>query len=206
MPVGLPNNALIAYTLYYTMFEQRLMNTLHWVYKEDVPVTNYLTYLESVLASLEVANALVDRVAQSCTNAITITHHSAQPVHPDRLVPAVRTIGQNGSRAISPLPQNTAASITLHGPYGNRKNVAKWQQPGATIEDQESGIWVAGYMTLLGAIATELKKEIGGGALPGTLSPIIVTRGEAPGNRFITQATPQDTVRVMRRRTVRLGI
>lgn len=114
--------------------------------------------------------------------------------------------------------QNTAGVFTKFGLLGNRHNVGSWHQGGMPPSLFVNGLLTAGVLTQLQVIANVWKQTIpftiGGETtvfFPGILNkkPIPDTdpvKYEIDGITEVATVLAQDTARVMRRRTLRVGI
>lgn len=116
-------------------------------------------------------------------------------------VPAVAS----GQVAITSFPQNLAVSITKMSDFGTRRGRGTLHMPGVPntwVDGGElSAAGLAGYVAIRDDLNDTVVLATG-----HTLTPVIYNRS-APGDSItITDALLQPTSRVMRRRTVGVGI
>jgi len=102
---------------------------------------------------------------------------------------------------------NLAGVILRRGEVATRKSQSTLHLPYADKETGlANGLVSASYKTVAGALATYIKADK---TLPTTtmvIRPVVYNRGSSPNFTAITRTAVQDTLRVMRRRTVGLGI
>lgn len=147
-----------------------------------------------------------------CPTNWTLTAHWIQDIHPIRYRKEVFTKSLAGlSTAASPVT-NVAASITRVGELSGRNRVGGIRVPIAPSLVTNGVIAAGQLLTDLNALANEMKVGFGGGQDP-TFSPgfICFVPGQQPNQKVLSfnfnfDCFVQTTSRVVRRRTVGLGI
>lgn len=138
----------------------------------------------------------------------TLTRWVVQKIYPTRLKYESLARGAAGTHAFDTATGNQAAVITGQTPFAGRSEVSN-KHIGPIPQDssvQDSGMVAAAYKALLTTLAGAFNSSITSVAPAVQLDPGIYHR--TGGIRFTSyyQMTVQDTLRVMRRRTVGVGI
>jgi hypothetical protein len=199
------------------LFNQQVMNVFH--YMLDLPggtLADGGSFLDSFNARLVAAgfnDSYTDCLPAQC---VTITQ-DLQWINPDRFVKKtydVNPAGSFGNTTIS----NIAGILMLRGDIAGKSSIGVKHLPGLGGTNVVDGKISAAYKAQLTAFGTLALAPVTVGAR--TMTPIIFglpfpayvnKKGKAiPAKpltkRFVTQFTVEDTSRVMRRRTVGLGI
>lgn len=132
---------------------------------------------------------------------------TAQKIYPDRFRMSKNTRGLAGNLANDALTSNVNAVITLYCELSGRKYISnKHVGPAPTTAGWiDDGLVTVGYKAVLNTLKTKFLDAI---VVLGwyTATPVIFHQGDAfPKSDYIVGGTVQDTVRIMRRRTVGLG-
>jgi len=131
----------------------------------------------------------------------------AQRVRPIRMALQELILGVNGTHASSTEATNQAAVITMRSQLAGRKYVSNKHigplPQGATV--QTNGLLTPAYKALLQDVADKLNLVMVDVPLGMTAEPGIINADLGVNFTKFTVGIPQDTIRVMRRRTVRVG-
>lgn len=114
--------------------------------------------------------------------------------------------------------QNVQATFTKLGDLGNRHNVGAWHQGGLPESSYVAGLLSAGasgaLTNLANAFLAQQTYVVAGSST--TFGPVILNKTPIPdtdpvkyqisGRTGVSAVVPRDTIRVMRRRTLRVGI
>jgi len=190
---------------------QKVLNTF-WYSLEDVGAAASVNAVYDIIqAQLAIATLLADDFRGACPENYTHQQTWIQAIKPDRIMKRIVNVNLDGTFASTAATANLAAVIERRAEIADRKSVSTLHVPlPEPVDVGVSGIiTVAAYKTRLETLATEMLQNItSGGGAPTVLKPVVFNPKPAapPGNRFVIQTTVQDTVRVMRRRTVGLGI
>jgi len=132
-----------------------------------------------------------------------------QIIAPNRRVYYERIRNQPGTHAENMETTNLAGVITLRTDFAGRnqvgnKHIGPLPATGAVMS---AGELTGAYKTLLGTLATALMSNLTLAAIGAVAKPVIYHGGDTvpPLTDWIKTAIVGETVRVMRRRTVRLG-
>lgn len=204
----LPAGAVIEIIYSGDMHGQRFMNTLH-IYVAavgDTPsIFDELDNIRGYYSDEGVGSALPAYLQCIPENA-AVTSVSAQQITPTRSRRTISTLTETGLGGTSDVT-NVQASITFRTNFGGRDQVGGMRIPAAP-SNAVAGSWNDPYKVALTSLADVLKAgftEPGGTAI---YQPCIFHRNlGSPANRTdITDAIVQPTTRVIRRRTVGVGV
>jgi hypothetical protein len=206
--MALPFNSVIETNLIGTLLGQTVIATFHHRVVTPSTLPNASDELAAWLGEQwnNVANTPSGAYINCCPLEYTNTRVTAQAIEPTRLrrVTQVRNHpGDVGNTEVS----NLQASVTFFTNLAGRSQIGGKRIPMAP-DQAVDGFVSEAYKTLLTTFAANcvgLKVVIQGGAV---YAPCIYHRAPTVVPTFtdIEDAIPQDTVRVMRRRTVGLGI
>jgi len=133
---------------------------------------------------------------------------SGQEVLPALSVARKLPLVDVGTRGASTTP-NLSAVVTKGTDLGGRSQIGSWHLPGVANGDQVGGIVdnaLLGAMSAFGSRSLNVLTDVASGMI---LEPVLFHRNaENPlASTFtkLTRTIPQDTIRVMRRRTVGVG-
>lgn len=195
----------------YTFNGQRLINT--FAYEVDEPPTDPTSWddgYDGIVTMVSEVGGLKAALKAVMSNEVQFDAIRVQVVAPFRLVYHKQDLFEFGDVDNPPLPQNVASSLERYGAGAGRRNVGRIQIPGLTINDVEDGKTNVVYRLLVDEVGQEMTlPRTGTVGLGSHIRPVLINRDE---DGVIIGTTPvigyriQDTVRVMRRRTVGLGI
>jgi len=204
-------NDIVAITIVGTVANQHVENVLH--FKADNPpdpAEDYTDGLQSLIGSIknDVASGIFASLLDCIGNNVGIDYVQAQRVYPQRDFYTRIYEAQPGLHANECSLSNIAATVTKQSERAGRGRSGSFHVFGIPDGVWVDGVWDGAYLALLDELADNLinnQREFGGldvwwpGMFNGSLGA---------GNNWsgIVGCTPGDTVRVMRRRTVRLGI
>lgn len=211
-------NYVVQATIRGTLLNQQVMTTLHWrLDPATPPFANGSTLLDNIWTVIGAPGALISKLVNALPGNMGEIVCDLQWIYPLRYrkqtyVPAVNIGGDSVSTTT-----NLACVLTLTGEAANRRTICNKHIPMSQA-NADSGLVDAGYVALILPYATALQADIVT-VTPHTLNAIIWGKPrqayEQCGRTYpalpdlrtpITNVAIQDTVRVMRRRTVRVGI
>ena len=206
---NLVNNDVLLYTINYEQGGQRYMNTAYYKYTDSfLGNDDYAVLCNAFLSAKEVAGNFISDLKEILADSVTIIDHRMQRVAQSRLAPVIHPLNEAGEVSAAELPGNSAACVTRRTILGTRWAIGSWHQPGLTADALFNATNLnSTYMTNLEVM---LNTRIRGVAQPGgsfgnienvLWSPSVPLRF-TPITAYVCQPTP----RVMRRRTVGLGI
>lgn len=189
-----------------TLCGQRIMNT--WWYTLSVMIGS--PNIGSVMDQLEtafIAGAGVDaKFAGCCPDNYALDETWIQPVDPIRYVKKVYARGINGSWGENSNTANVAGVVTRRSVKATRKGVSSLHVPiAAEPSAMANGLVSNALKTKLSSLALQMEADIT--TLAGHVFTPIVRSGPLPLEAEpIGSCFAQAQVRIMRRRTVGLGI
>lgn len=192
---------------------QRIQNTFYYYIKQIDPGATYtdLEAQQALNVSLfsDTAGNLKDKLMACLPMNYNLRETWVQKVFPARYRKTVDAQTDAGDITIEALATNIAAVIGRYGAEGNRHNIGSLHVgPLPTSDDYfGNGVLSVTYRPTLIALADQLKADvtIGSGTLV-TFGPCLFAAVGTPVKQPIIATALQDTVRTMRRRTVRVGI
>lgn len=198
--------------LAYEMHGVSLMNVWHYKNLSEFSSGNFTDgkeALENLLSAIDVdPDGLTDALETYLSDQVTFKYLQAQWIDPTRYA-YIRALPVKtaGTVAGDAAPQNVAVSVTLKTDNAGRHAVGRTQFAGVAAAAVDDGSVNPAVKGGLQTIVTDILMgpyTIGDPA--ESFGLCILNRG-APGQSIlVTDAIAQDSVRVMRRRTVGLGI
>lgn len=206
--MGAPVGSVFEVTFRTLCANQRCLNVLHYVVETETSETVPAVEAEQLAIAADAAlqtdflnclgtNCQLTEVVAQCIRD-TLGNRFA------RQVLAVDAAGTGPAHSDQP---NIAGVITKRTNFAGRWAVGSFHMPGVPINTADQGVWEpGGYKSALGVLAAELLESITT-ASGGVYAPVLYHPTGVPTWTTPLHATEvQDQVRVMRRRTVGLGI
>lgn len=165
--------------------------------------------INDCITFMKTANNLVQKFLACMPSEYTLVQEWGQVVFPARFAKQTFTDGNIGTSGFSNETANQATTIERRGDLANRASVGSLHLVCPTaISVASAGIITdVGYLSALQSFANQMLVTLTGAVTGCTLVPVLFnTRNPGVAARRITQAIPTNEIRVMRRRTVRLGI
>lgn len=188
------------------MFGQRLLSTFWYQVNTLVGAPNTTTFANALHTFLNAAGGMREKFLACCPPQYNLVATWVQTIEPTRVVKSIYLEAQVGTYAQDANTANLAGVISRRGGLANRKNQSSLHVPMANLDpDMSGGTLSAGQLAALEDLSAVviLQAPLSG---VGTAFPII-RNGTGIGDVSpILFAAPQDSVRVMRRRTLRVGI
>jgi len=114
--------------------------------------------------------------------------------------------GRPGLRPTDAEASNLSAVVTKHGEFGTRSDVGSYHMPGLASGDFADGELTPAQKTLMGNIGARLITTLVVAGDGTQALPCLMKKNTPSVTRTIVAFGVQETVRTMRRRTLRLGI
>lgn len=197
-------------TLNGLLANQRTMNTFTYVV-ENVPAggADQIAVYAALETFFELPAGIINKFLDCCPDNYLLENMTIQAIGPgDRLVKTTALQALNGTFGFAAETANVAGVITRTTEKAGRSQVSSLHIPvGASSDWMANGVMIPGWITAASALCLLLDDQIG--VVPNlTLDPVIAHGVEVgdPVPDQIIKAVPQTTARVMRRRTVGLGI
>jgi hypothetical protein len=204
----LPEGAIIELTYLGTMYNQTIMNVRHYYVAAQGTTPGVTDEIENFLGhfvDMGVGSVLPAYIA-CIPEELNVNRVIAQVLTPTRLRRQFETISQNGLASSSPVT-NVQASITFTTLLSGKDQQGGMRLCAAPVAALD-GVWTAGYQGLLTTLAARLSETVAEPDGDAIYAPCIYHRTKAaPLNRTeITGFVIQPTTRVIRRRTVGVGV
>lgn len=193
-----------------TVNAQQCLNVLHYHVKEASGVKPYFEQLDAIMTAVgDTGAATIGKaLMESMSEDARMVWIQAQCVGPDRRPFARQAIGMDGTIVEPCNAQNLSAVITKQVEVPGRGASGSFHVPGLPVTAYAFGDLDAVYVNKLLTLAERINTTVTAIAGELVIEPVTYQKSaEGPGtfNRIIN-AFPQTTLRVMRRRTVGLGI
>jgi len=207
MPLALGD--VVQVSLKGSLFGQRILNILHYSVSVVGTGTEYdqLSRLSSDIALGAAATDILTPFLSAIAPQYTLEEIRCQRVYPTRTVYAKTSVTIFGAYATGTELTNVAVSLEKRTLAPGRMGIGRLQLAGIPTAVIDNGEVTAGYQAgELAALAAILIQTITTTGPVVTFSPCLFNP-TAPVNKFepIFSIIPQSTIRVMRRRTLRIG-
>ena len=217
-----PASEIIEVKIGYVASGQQCYNVLHYVPNSDGIGWTPLELSEAIVDALDsqapTPGTLINSMRQMMSDDVTINLLTAQGIYPTRYRMFQGEYTFAGMLVGDPCPaQNVAAVVQKFGPGGTRHDVGSFHLGGLGVSLFENGELTVGAQAALLNVAGDLKDNIvtttNGNV---TYTPVILKKKKVvidgkdkyqiDGYTELLGTIPKETLRVMRRRTVRVGI
>lgn len=202
---------IVVLTIFSTWNSQRYLNVLHYQCKNLPMDTHYALCMNDLIAAVQsdAVTSIVPKLALCMGVDASITEVRAQRVYPTRdYYISDNTVIQGGG-VDQCTAGNLSAVITKQSTHVGRGRSGSFHVPAIPESAYASGFITANYLQLLEPLAENIDvtqvSGAGGNDVwgPGMFNPNL---GALANWSDIARVKIQDTVRVMRRRTVGVGI
>lgn len=206
--MGLPANAVVAVTYKGTLCGQTTLNTVHYRVSNPSTIPVVADEMDELANRFTAVGALDILTAyRGCLpDNMTVNYVRLQPVYPVRYRAVQKNIGLPGL-ADSSFVSNLQASITWVTELAGRNQTGGIRIPQGP-NNVDNGKWLGAWQNVLMLLGESLSSLVNAGQGGGSYLPVIYHRSvnAFPKYQDVTSFIVQDTVRVIRRRTVGLGI
>jgi hypothetical protein len=197
-------------TLVGGLYGQRIMSTFWYRLNSVTGVVSEIDANDEFRALVVGAGNLVEKYLACCPPEYDLDFVWGQFIAPVRYAKRVTATGaEPGTFDTAAHTANLAATITRRSGFATRQSVGSLHVPiGDTETAIENGLITAGLTIALDALADEmLDVQV---TATGSVNWVGIINNQPTSDatkyETMTETFPQETVRVMRRRTVRLGI
>lgn len=203
MPTPLLPDAVVQVIIETNLNSQRLLNVLHYQ-ADGTGAADYNVALNALIGVLLTPGDLVDTLSACQSNEAQIRRISAQPVYPARLAIISEVQAIDGTVAQPALPQNTSLVVTKRSDLATRYGVGSIHIPGIPTTFVANGFITGAASAAMTAFADQASgQKMAAGIIWTPVLWNLATPGRVTvWDRYVIQ----DTSRVMRRRTVGVGI
>lgn len=198
---------ILEFTFQGTYQSQTILTVLH--YRYDGPTTfEYLDEFSLIYQHLvAAAGSMHEKMRDASSEEVRWTNVRQQIIYPVRRPYHDTGTVASGNRDLpDPMPVNVAGVINKQTDKLARGRTGSMHLCGMYLQDQEVSEWKAAYLALLQAVANKIPEEIAGSAAGAKWIPVTWSRSQPANDATIIDANAMSTVRVMRRRTVRVGV
>lgn len=202
--------SIILTTFRMTYCNQRLMNTFHWRLTANsggLTVEGVANQLNAYFGTA--TTGLYDLHCALRDVQCVLDDAQIQFIHPQRFVALGYVLNKPGTAPVGEIGMevpNVACVLTRRAVVGTRRGVSSLHIPiGLSAAQVDEGTIDPAAQTKIAAIGNSILNTgaVGNGV---SVEPVIYHRGAEPVYDVIGSFIVQDTLRVMRRRTVRVGI
>lgn len=205
---------VIELTMEQTLYEQTCLLVRHYEVASTNSMLSFIDECNELIDWCKTPDGLGTKMLTAQCQDVQCQRITAQVVFPGRTVRVSQNWQTQGALAVDCMPSNMAAVITL-------------RTDKATVRGAHAGLGQVGGVHLCGIPRDQVDGDrlleatwfddfanigqtlIGAIALPGgtVLDPVILHRpGSLPRTDYIHTAVPKRDIRVMRRRTLRVGV
>jgi hypothetical protein len=208
LPYGFANNDVIQITTTVNYRNQLCLNTYHYRYT-GTPVSDAEPDLVALNVKFTALGGSVGRALQESINSdavlIRLAYQKIWPIRQQAFV--INADGAGLAVGDGPHPTNTAAVISRYTAIAGRGRTGSLHVP-ATLQSNltDAGLWSAGYIATLQALATQLPLPIAALTSATNWIPGLFQLGDPSTFNVLTTTVVRNTPRVMRRRTIGVGI
>lgn len=157
------------------------------------------------LNTVTIAGGMLDKYLLACSDQLVGVRAYGQWITPIRYayVQAARPADDGQIAQLANTP-NIAGVITRRGEIADRRNISSTHMPAVPASNYSAGTLVGGQITLYETLLTEMLTNLTVGPA-AVLYPCAFHRALPSASRVMKEGFVEDTVRVMRRRTVGVG-
>lgn len=209
-------NSVLAVTYRGLLFDQIVLNVLHYQMQSDSTPTDYQTLVGAMMTNIEANNGQRAKYLACVSSDYTLSGIDVQAVYPTRLVAIPHNYtDQEGLYDAGAFPPNVSAVLEKTTQYASRWGRGSVHLPAIPLEAVTGGTLNVEYIQILAELCGNLELGLSLGGVNGTVKPVLYhaatkAKGDKPAtDTRITQVLsvdPRTTSRVMRRRTVGVGI
>jgi hypothetical protein len=190
---------------------QTVLNTFWYDLFTVGPAASVEAVYDVIDAQVFAGGGLQQKFLAVCPDNYTLEQKWIQLIWPTRIMKRVLASNTAGTWLNGADTPNLASVITRRAEIADKHSVSTLHipLPDPAVILTEGVITNAPYLAALQALAAEMKDDlVGPGAPATTLRPVIFNPAQEapPSTRYIVQTVVNTTSRVMRRRTVGLGI
>lgn len=204
--MGRPVGSILQVSVRYTSCGQQLLNVLGYRVITQSTEGDVQAEQAGLASQLNAANNLIDKMRACMSNETTVQDVTVQFIRDTRFARTVLEVDAPGTIAEPCATANVACTITKRTEYSGRWAVGAFHIGGLPNTAYDGGLIDTDYKTVANALGAQLLDNIGGVG-GGLYQPVIIhPPGTHGGYSALIATETQDTLRVMRRRTVGLGI
>jgi len=191
------------------LFSQRILTVLHYriTVAGSGSTDDNIQNIATDFAGGATAQQVMDNYMAAVAAQLVITEVRAQRVYPVRTVYKPVAVSRSGSQANDCTLSDIAMSIAKRTNRPGRHGIGRWQVAGLPFDAYVAGQLTDAYRTGAGSDLAQAMlvpwTTVTGTAI--SLTPTLYNPDVTPHFSDLVSASPEDTVRTMHRRTVRVG-
>lgn len=171
---------------------------------------DYFNFCQSILTAQEALGGLHSKTKGMLVSEWSIDSHQLQAIFPTRLVPLIRQPGGSptaGTRTGVALPINTQSAIARKTAVATRYGQSIVKPPfGSALDTSDKAYWDTAFITDANDWATRSMADFVGTIPADVLRPVLWSSGPVADALEFRTAVVGPTLRVIRRRTVGVGV
>jgi len=205
MPMIMMKNSIVQLTFEGRHDGQQTLTTMSYQYVDDATVIDAKPVLQAFGNVALGAGHVWEKYLQCLSVDVGDLLPYVQLIGPPRYAYIAATIvPENGLLTGPCLPANTAQVVTRRGDIADRRNISTLHLPGVPVAAVENSFLLPAQQALLQSFVDQSCQAI---VTPtGQLFvPVAYRRSDPAFSRKVTEGFVQNTVRVVRRRTVGVG-
>lgn len=206
MAYAIPSGAVIEVSIIGRQDGQEVMNVYHYYMQKEGGIDDGRAAALNVTTTFGNALGVFGTWLDCVTNQVDNILIYGQWITPNRFKRVQRpaAVATEGNVLLDGLPSNCQASITLRGEQADRHNTGRKAMPGVPVDWVTNSVINPANLVTYDAHAQTLLNTFVG--LEGEqYLPVIFNRVTPELSPQIVEAFTQDTIRIERRRTVRVG-
>ena len=205
--MGRPVGSIIQAGIETVVNGQRLLNVLHYKVKLESTEPDAKDEQENFATQLNAVGGIVAKMRAAMSQDATVVRVVAHFIRDQRFARSTLEITGAGLIAEDCTAQNVTATLTKRTAFAGRWAVGSFHLGGLPVTGYVSGNLEPVYKGLVEDLANQLLVEITVPITGGTYTPVLLHPPAAhDGSTELREIDVQETLRVMRRRTVGLGI
>lgn len=193
-------------------FGQRVMNVWHYRWEGAAsPVADGDAIVADLKAVIQpgAVGGLLGALRAMCTESMSWNYIRYQWIAPIRYAPVNNALGAGpGTQAGEAMPPNVCGVVTLKSIFAGPGSTGRKHFGGLTTADELQGLMTEQFFDSANLVMEIMKSEVptGGVQINSKLVPVVLDKVDYTISIPWTEYEIQDTSRVLRRRTVRVGI
>lgn len=186
---------------------QRVLNVLHYQFTSATPITDGPAEVARVISLLATGDISLVHALQSCQSQdILLSYIRGQIVHPARRHFVQQSLSGPGLIAQPAMPPNVAMVLSKQTTGVGRGRTGRMSVGGVPRTFVTGGSLTAGAMNAMNALGSEVDNPLSAGGSATAWVPCVLPSGNFQEAPRVTSCFTQPTSRIIRRRTVGLGI
>jgi len=185
------------------LFGQTILNVFYYV--SDGVSGDYVDKLTSLMVFADGGTGPIGKIKDMVSDEVGFLRVRAKRVWPNAGPFVELLTGDTGAISGTCLTANQALVVTKRSTIGGQGRSGSTHVAGVPASQAADGVWDGTALSAAVSLGTAIQADIA--ATPsGTWHPVIAPDLTGTNPNEILQCVPQDSVRVMRRRTLRVGI